>query len=136
MCRDYDSYGANVLNAEHESAHRLEYEAEEFDFVLNLTSAGAGSNYPIPVPKGANRCEILMRVIGANQGDLQVWRQASKITDPSGRPLQVLASTLSFNTNGARAVLEVPPNIGRLYAVSSNIGSGGQMSVVVSFWRV
>lgn len=136
MCRDYDSFGANVLKAEHEEAERLRYEAAEFDFVLNLTSTGAGSNYPIPVPKGANRVEVLVKVAPGATGDLQVWRQVSKVTDPSGRPMQVIAATLAYNANGTRTVFELPPNIGRLYAVASNIAVGSQMSVVLSFWRV
>ena len=138
MCRDYghESFGAMVLNAEHEDMERLRYEAQEFDFVLNLTSTGAGSNYPIPIPKGANRCEILVKVTPGATGDLQVWRQASKVTDPSGRPMQVIVSTLAYNANGTRTVFELPPNIGRLYAVATGIAVGSQMSVVVSFWRV
>jgi hypothetical protein len=137
MCKGYgDSYGANVLKAEHEEAERLRFEAQEYDFVLNLTSTGAGSNYPIPIPKGANRVEVLCKVAPGATGDLQVWRQVSKVTDPSGRPLQVIAATLAFNTNGTRTVFELPPNVGRLYAVASNIAVGSQMSVVVSFWRV
>jgi hypothetical protein len=136
MCKDYDSFGSNVLHSEQEEAHRLKYEAHEVDFVLNLTSTSAGSNYPIPVPKGANRVEVLVRVVGGVTGDLQVWRQVSKVTDPSGRPLQVLAQTLAYNTNGTRVVFELPPNIGRLYAVGSGIAVGAQMSCVLSFWRV
>lgn len=134
MQHGYNDNG--ILNSVHEEAERLKLCAETYDFVLNATSTGGGSNYPIPVPRGANRVEILVKVAGGSAGDLQVWRQVNKVTDPSGRPMQVIVSTLAYNANGTRAVVELPPDIGRLYAVTSGLTGSAQLSCVLSFWRV
>lgn len=125
----------NVLQHEQTTQHRLKYEGEVVDFVLNHTSVGAGSNYPVPVPAGVNRVEILCRIVGGAAGTLQVWRQVSKNTDPSGRPMQVLAATLAYSASGTRQVLELPPNVGRLYAEHTGLPAGAQLNVVANFWR-
>ncbi len=124
-----------VLNQAQQDAYRLKYEGSVQDFVLNHTNAGAGSNYPLPVPKGCNRVEILCRIVGGAAGTLLVWRQVSKLTDPSGRPMQVIAATLAYNANGTRQVLELPPNVGRLYAEHTGMPAGAQLNVVATFWR-
>lgn len=130
MQRDY-----SVLTQAHQDALKLQLEGLTVDFVLNHTSAGGGSSYPVPVPAGANRAEILCRVIGGAAGNLQVWRQVSKHTDPSGFPMQVIAAILAYNANGTRTVLDLPPNTGRLYAEHVALPVGAQMNVIVSFWR-
>ena len=129
-------YESGSLQSVEADSKRLAYCAEEIDFVLNYTSTGAGSNYLIPVPRGANRVEILCKVTGGVAGDLQVWRQVSKRSDPSGRPMQVILGTLAYNANGTRSVSELPPDVGRIYAVVTGLAVGAQMSVVASFWRV
>jgi hypothetical protein len=124
-----------VLQQEQAAQHRLKYEGEVHDFVLNHTSVGAGSNYPLPVPAGVNRVEILCKITGGAAGTLQVWRQVSKNTDPSGFPMRVIAQTLAYNANGTRVTFEIPPNVGRLYAEHTGLPAGAQLSVVATFWR-
>ena len=124
-----------VLSQEQATQHKLKYEGDVHDFVLNHTSVGAGSNYPLPVPAGVNRVEILCKIIGGAAGTLLVWRQVSKNTDPSGRPMQVIAVTMAYNANGTRQVLELPPNVGRLYAEHTGLPAGAQLNVVATFWR-
>lgn len=125
----------SILNQAHKDAYKLQFEGDTQDFVLNHTSTGAGSNYVLPVPVGCNRVEILCRVIGGAAGTLQVWRQVNKRTDPSGRPMQVIASTLAYNANGTRDVIQIPPNTGRLYAEHTGLPAGAQLNVVATFWR-
>jgi hypothetical protein len=124
-----------ILNQAQNDAYKLKYEGSTQDFVLNHTNAGGGSNYVLPVPKGCNRVEILCRIIGGAAGTLQVWRQVTKTTDPSGFPMQVIAATLAFNANGTRQVIELPPNTGRLYAEHTGMPAGAQMNVIATFWR-
>lgn len=126
---DYD-----ILHSVHKDAEKLRLEAQRVDFVLNHNGT-AGSSYVVPVPKGANRVEILAKVVSGAAGNLLVFRQVSKVTDPSGFGFQVIAATLVFNTNGTRQVLELPPDVGTLFATEVGLPVGAQMNAICTFWR-
>lgn len=124
----------SILSEDHRDAVKLRLEAKSFDFVLSHNGT-AGSSYTLFVPKGANRVEILAKVIGGAAGNLQVFRQVSRVTDPSGYAFQAIAATLAYNANGTRAVLELPPDTGLLYANEAALPVGAQMFAIATFWR-
>lgn len=117
-----------------EIAEDLAVIAKVVDLTFALTLAGAGSSYPVPIPPGANRVEILAVVVGGVAGDLLIDRQLSFANAESSRPMRARAATLAWNAAGTRTVLEIPPGAGRLFASATGLVGAAEMFATLAFW--
>ncbi len=95
--------------------------------------AAVGTLFAQPIPIGCNRAEIL--AVGSAAVTLAVRRQVEQPAAPSTELAATVATITLAGAGSGAAVIEVPPNGGRLSLTLSGMAGATAVDAVVSFWR-